>query len=141
MKEFAEALVGRLADAIFDLDFWQALLVFFIFSIAIMLRLAHKGSGNYMVTDILAVNGIASLKKHLCAGAWVIHTYVVLHQEASRDLSETAAMFYAFFWGGVYLLGPVFPAIAQAIVSKWAGVEVERHREEREDGTDRRTAS
>lgn len=121
---FLEALAGRLDGAVFAMDFWQALLVFFILCIAAMLRAAHRGASNYMVTDLLCEEGIASLKKHLCAGAWVIHTWVILHQEASHGLSENGILFYGFLWAGVYLLGPVFPAVAQAIVAKWAGVTI-----------------
>lgn len=143
MRDFLEAFAARLEAAIFKMDFWEALLVFFIFLIALMLRLAHKGHGNYVVTDILSVDGIASLKKHLCAGTWVIHTWVLLHQEARhgapRDLSDSAVIFYAFFWGGVYLLGPVFPAIAQAIVAKWTGVIIPP--QESTNGTDTRATN
>lgn len=124
MWGFLEALVARLEVVVFAMDFWQVLLVFLFASIAAMLRLAHRGSGNYMVTDLLCEDGIANLKKHLCAGAWVIHTWVILHQEASHGLSENGILFYGFLWAGVYLLGPVFPAVAQAIISKWAGVTI-----------------
>jgi hypothetical protein len=119
-----EALAGRLEEAFFGLDFWQLLLVFFVLCVALMLRAAHMSGGNYLITDLLCENTIASLKKHLCAGAWVFHTWVILHQEASRSLSDNGMFFYAVLWAGVYLLGPVFPAVAQAIVSKWAGVTI-----------------
>jgi len=91
-----------------DLDFYESALVAIFVGFALVVYRLHKTEdSNFAFEDLFThgdKEGKASVFRLLVFGAWMVHSWVIVRQEAYGHLEETALATYAGIWSGSYLV-------------------------------------
>lgn len=91
-----------------DLDFYEAAIVVIFVSFALVVyRLHRTDDSTFRFEDFFThgdAQGKASVFRLLVFGAWMVHSWVIVRQEAYRHLSEASLAAYAGIWSGSYLV-------------------------------------